>query len=61
MKDQSIYLDQTIYATYIVARYLDTVTFKASKCFYKTALTSDMIFKKYDTSTSDDQVEKLTR
>ena len=28
---------------------------------YKTILPSDMIFKKEDVSTSDDQVEKLTR
>ena len=34
---------------------------KASKKFYKTKLPSDMIFTKEDVSTSDDQVEILTR
>ena len=33
----------------------------ASTKFYKTALPSDMIFTKYGTSTSDEQVEKFTR
>ena len=47
--------------TFIVAKYLDTVTFKVSKKFYKTTLPSDMIFTKADASTSDEQVEKLTR
>ena len=61
MKDHSISLDQVIYDTYIVAKYLDTVTVKAGKTFYNTALTSDNIFTKYDTSISDEKVEKLTR
>ena len=61
MKDQSISLDQARYATSIVAKYLDTSTVKASTKFYKTTFPSDMIFTKDDTSTSDEQVEKLTR
>ena len=45
----------------IVEKYLDTSTVKASTKFYKTALSSDMIFTKDDISTSDEKVEKLTR
>ena len=52
---------QHIYATSIVAKYLDTVTVKVSKTFYKTTLPADIIFKKEDVSTSDEQVRKLTR
>ena len=40
---------------------MDTTTVKASTKFYKTTFTSNMIFKKYDTSTSDEKVGKLTR
>ena len=61
MKDHSIFVYQARYATYIFAKYLDTYTVKASTQFYKTALTSDMIFTKSDASTSYEQVEKLTR
>ena len=61
IKDNSIYVDQAGYANYIVARYMDTATVKASKKFYQTRLPSNMIFTKYDTSTSDETVEKLTR
>ena len=61
MKDHSISVDQSIYATSIVEKYLNTTTVKSSKRFYNTTLTSDMIFTKSDTSSSDDQVEKLTR
>ena len=61
MKDHSIYVDQDRYATSIVAKDFDTVTVKASTKFYNTTLPSDMIFTKDDTSTSDNQVEKLTR
>ena len=53
MKDHSISLDQAIYATYIVDKYLDTATV--------TTLPSDMIFDKTRAYTSDEQVEKLTR
>ena len=61
MKDNSISVDQAKYSTSIVAKYLDTATVKASTKFYKTTFPSDMIFTKDDTSTSDEQVEKLTR
>ena len=61
MKDHSISVDQVIYATSIVAKYLDTATVKASTKFYNTTFTADMIFTKEDVSTSDEQVEKLTR
>ena len=61
MKDHSISVDQAIYSTYAVSKYLDTAKIKASKKFYKTTLPSDMIFTKEDVSTSDEQVEKLTR
>ena len=40
---------------------MDTDTVKASKKFYNTILPSDIIFTKAYASTSDDQVEKLTR
>ena len=61
MKDHSIYLDHDRYATSVVAKYLYTATVKASTKFYKTTLPYDMVFTKDDTSTSDEQVEKLTR
>ena len=61
MKDNSIYVDQARYATSIVAQYLDTDTVKTSTKFYNTTLPSDMISTKYDTSNSDEKVEKLTR
>ena len=61
MKDYSITVDQARYATSIVAKYLDTATVKAITKFYKTTLPSDMIFTKEDVSTSDEQVENLTR
>ena len=40
---------------------MDTVTVKATKKFYKTTFPHDLIFAKEDASTSDEQVEKLTR
>ena len=61
MKYHSISLDQARYATYIVAKYLDTYIVKITANFYKTNLPSDTIFTKSDASTSDEQVEKLTR
>ena len=60
MKENSISLYQDIYATSILAKYLDTVTVKTRTNFYKTNFLSDMIFTNYDVSTSDDKVEKLT-
>ena len=61
MKDHSIYVDQARYATSIVTKYLDTATVKASTRCFKTTLPSDTIFTKSDASTSDEEVEKLTR
>ena len=60
MRYHSISVYQARYDTYIVAKYLDTDTVKASKKFNNTTLPSDMIFTKDDTSTSDEQAEKLT-
>ena len=60
MKDHSISVHQARYATSIVAKYLDNDTVKASTKFYNTTLPSDMIFKKNDTSTSDEKFEKFT-
>ena len=54
-------MDQDRYATSIVAKYLDTAIVKVSTKFYKSTLPVDMIFIKVDVSTSDEQVEKLTR
>ena len=59
MKDHSISVDQSRYATSVVAKYLDTTKVKTSRKFYKTNLPSDMIFTKSDAYTSDEQVEKL--
>ena len=61
MKDHSIYVDQTRYATSIVAKYLDTATVKSSTYVYKTTLPSDMIFKTDNTSTNEEQVENFNR
>ena len=61
MKYHSISLDRAIYATSVVAMHLDNVTVKTSKRFYNTTLTSVIIFTKDDVSTSDEQVENLTR
>ena len=61
MKDHYISVDQAIYATSIVEKYLDTATVKARTKLYNTKFPNDMIFTKYDTSTSAEQVEKLTR
>ena len=61
MKDHSISVDQARYATSIVAKYVDTATVRVSTKYYKTTLPADMIFTKEDVSTSDEQVENLTR
>ena len=61
MKDHSISVDQAIYVTSIVTKYLDTYTVKTSTKFYKTTFTYDMKFTKAYASTSDDKIEKLTR
>ena len=56
LKDNSISVDQAIYATSIVAKYLESDTFKVSTKFFKTAFPDDMIFTKEDASTSDEKV-----
>ena len=61
MKGHSISVDQAIYATRIVAKYLYTATVNTSKNLYMTTLISDMIFTKADAYTSDEQVDNLTR
>ena len=61
LKDHSISVDQARYATSIVAKYLETSTVKVSNKFNKTTLPADIIFTKEDFSTSDEQIEKLTR
>ena len=61
MKDNFISVDQARYATSIVAKYLDTATVKVSKRFYKTTFPAGMIFTKEYISTSDEQVDNLTR
>ena len=61
MRDHFISVEQSRYATYIIAKYLDTATVKTSKKFYNTNFPSGMIFTKADASTNDDQVDKLTR
>ena len=61
MKDHSISVDQARYATSIVAKYLDTATVKVITKFYNTTFPADMIFTKEDISTSNEQVEKLTK
>ena len=52
MKDHYISVDKAIYATSIVAKYLDTATVKVSTKFYKTTFPAGMIFTKEDVSTS---------
>ena len=56
MNSHSISVDQARYATSVVSKCLDTATVKATTNIYKTTLPSDIIFTKYDTSTSDEQV-----
>ena len=61
MRDHSISADQARYATSIVAKYVDTTTVKVSKTLYETTLRADIIFTKYYVSTSDEEVDNLTR
>ena len=61
LKDHSISVDQARYSTVVVAKYLGTAIVRESTKFYKTTLPSDIIFTKDDRSTSNEQVEKLTR
>ena len=61
MRYHYISVDQARYATSVVVKYLDTVIFNTSTKFYKTPSPYDMIYTKSDASTSDEQVEKLTK
>ena len=61
LKDHSISVDQARYATSIVTKYFEIATVKLSNKFYKTTLPAAMIFTKEYASTSDEQVDKLTR
>ena len=61
LKDHSISVDQDRYATSIVVEHLDTATVLVSTKFYKKTFPANVIFTKEDVSTSDEQVEKLTR
>ena len=61
LKDHSISVYQDKYDTSIVAKYLDTATVKVSNKFYRTTVPAEIIFIKEDVSTSDEQVDKLTR
>ena len=60
-KDYSISVDQYRYATSVLAKYLYTATVNTRIIFYKTTFPYDMIFTKDDLSTSEEQVENLTR
>ena len=53
LKDHSIPADQAIYATSVVAKYLDTATITENSKFRKTDLPYDIILTKADASTSD--------
>ena len=61
LMDHYIYVDEARQATSIVAKQLDNATVKVSNKFYKTTLPADMTSTKEDVSSSDEQVEKLTR
>ena len=61
LKEHPISVYQARYYTSFVAKYLDTSTVKNSKNIYKTNFPSDIILNNDDVSTSDDQVEKLSR
>ena len=61
LKDHSISVDPARYATSIVVKYFDTATVKVITEFYKTTFPAYMILTKEALSTSDEQVEKLTR
>ena len=61
IKDHSISVDQARCSTSIVDKYIDTTTVKTSTNVYQTTFTPDIIFTKDDVSTSDEQVENLTK
>ena len=61
MKDHYISVDQDIYDTSIVDKYLYVAKVKTSTTFYETTLPSDMIFTKVYASTNDEKVKEVTR
>ena len=61
MNDHYISLYQARYATSIMSKYLKISTFKTNTKFYETNLPYNIIFTKYDESTNDDQIKRLTR
>ena len=61
LKDYYISVDQARYYTSVVSNYIDTATIKENFKFYRTTLPHDMTFTKYDTYTSDEQVEVFSR
>ena len=61
LKNHYISVDQDKYSYCVVDKYIDTDTANKSTKFYKTTLTSDMIFSKDYVSTSYEKVEKLSR
>ena len=50
-----------MYDTAVVSKYLDTSTMKENPKFNKTTLLHDIVFSKYDDSTSAEQLELLSR
>ena len=54
-------MDQAIYYTSVVSKYLDTVTIKENSMSHKNNLPHDTIFTKEDASVSDEQGEVLSR
>ena len=56
LKDHYISVDQAEYATYVVVKYIYTITIKDNSKFHKTTLYHDIIFTKEDSSTIDEQV-----
>ena len=59
LKDHYISVDQDIYATSVVSKYIDTAIFKTSTKFYQTISPYAIIFTKDDVSTSDEKVGNL--
>ena len=61
LKEHYISVDQYRYATSVIAKYLDTSKIEENKNFHKTTLPHDMLFNIEYASTSDEQVEMLSR
>ena len=53
-------MDQAIYDTFVVPKYLDNVTIKENSKYHKTTFPHGMIFTKEDSSNSDEQVEVIS-